>query len=115
MDAQTLEWLSENQSLPDGWLDQVFEHGFRISKIREIGPISGENLILVWGKDAKKLSEVAVDKKSNKSSECYELRSKTDMSWVQIAERVGVSQPNACTMAKKYAKSHKLNWPPRHP
>lgn len=111
MELSQLEWLKSAKEEPE-WLNQVMEHGFAIHFIDgNRDNLEPNNLALVYSKDIRKLPTVEIKRKFNKSKRAYELRSESGMKWEDIARDIQVSQPNAVTMAKLYAKSHSLPWP----
>lgn len=111
MEISQLEWCRGSGEEPE-WLSQALEHGFLLHFVDgNRGNTDATNLALVYRKDVEKLPVISIKRKLNKSQRAYELRTTTGMKWEEIAKEIEVSSSNAVTMAKLYARSHRLPWP----
>ena len=112
MDTSHLNWLQQHRQDPE-FLGQALQSGFSLHPLDDDRRnAEADNLVLIYAGDASKLSAPPDEGYSSKSEGCYQLRS-SGSTWASVASEMGVSQSNAWSMARNYAKSRNLKWPIR--
>lgn len=126
-EEQQIAWFKSSGMAANVW-SRILEVGFEFLTIRQDEPEKPYNLALVWRTDMMKLEDalagVEVPEQPVKSRDpftverklkakaCYTLRAQ-GKKWHQVATETGCNISNVFSIARNYAKSNRLPWPPK--
>lgn len=129
---QQIAWF-KSSGMAGGVWSRILEVGFEFLTIRQDQLDTPSNLALVWRGDVMKLEDalagvevapvpVAPSKPKDpftietkqKAKACYTLRAQ-GKKWSEVAAESGCGISNVFAIARNYAKSRNLPWPPKLP